>query len=115
MTALIDVPPGLNGVAVADTAIGDVRGDEGFYHYRGLDATALARTHTFEEVWYLLHEGRLPTSAEADAFTRSIAMQRFVPAALVPISSRRRRPPVRVVMSCAPPLGGHADAGPWMA
>ena len=60
MTALIEVPPGLNGVAVADTAIGDVRGDEGFYHYRGLDATALARTHTFEEVWYLLHEGRLP-------------------------------------------------------
>ncbi len=85
MTALIEVPPGLNGVAVADTAIGDVRGDEGFYHYRGLDATALARTHTFEEVWYLLHEGRLPTPEERDEFTRSIAMQRFVPAALMPI------------------------------
>ena len=73
MTALIEVPPGLNGVAVADTAIGDVRGDEGFYHYRGLDATALARTHTFEEVWYLLHEGRLPSADERDEFTRSIA------------------------------------------
>ena len=89
MTALIpkiiSVPPGLNGVAVADTAIGDVRGDEGFYHYRGLDATALARTHTFEEVWYLLHEGRLPTSDERDEFTRSIAMKRYVPAALLPI------------------------------
>jgi citrate synthase len=85
MTALIEVPPGLNGVAVADTEIGDVRGDEGFYHYRGLDATALARTHTFEEVWYLLHEGRLPTSDERDEFTRSIAMMRFVPAALMPI------------------------------
>ena len=88
MTALpkvISVPPGLNGVAVADTAIGDVRGDEGFYHYRGLDATALARTHTFEEVWHLLHEGRLPTPDERDEFTRSIAMLRFVPAALVPI------------------------------
>ena len=85
MTALIEVPPGLNGVAVADTAIGDVRGDEGFYHYRGLDATALARTHTFEEVWHLLHEGRLPTPDERDEFTRSIAMQRFVPAALMPI------------------------------
>ena len=85
MTALIEVPPGLNGVAVADTAIGDVRGDEGFYHYRGLDATALARTHTFEEVWYLLHEGRLPTPEERDEFTRSIAMKRFVPAALMPI------------------------------
>ena len=85
MTALIEVPPGLNGVAVADTTIGDVRGDEGFYHYRGLDATALARTHTFEEVWFLLHEGRLPSTDERDEFTRAIAAQRFVPAELVPI------------------------------
>jgi citrate synthase len=85
ITEVITVPPGLNGVAVADTAIGDVRGDEGFYHYRGLDATALARTHTFEEVWYLLHEGRLPSADERDEFTRSIAAQRFVPAELVPI------------------------------
>jgi citrate synthase len=82
---IIEVPPGLHGVAVADTAIGDVRGDEGFFHYRGLDATALARTHTFEEVWHLLHEGRLPSAAERDQFTRSIAAQRFVPAELVPI------------------------------
>ncbi len=85
MTALIEVPPGLNGVAVADTTIGDVRGDEGFYHYRGLDATALARTHTFEEVWFLLHEGRLPSAAEADEFTHTIAALRFVPAELVSI------------------------------
>ena len=81
----IEVPPGLNGVAVADTAIGDVLGDEGFYHYRGLDATALARTHTFEEVWYLLHEGRLPSADEAEEFTRLIASLRFVPDELVPI------------------------------
>jgi citrate synthase len=85
MTALIEVPPGLNGVAVADTTIGDVLGDEGFYHYRGLDATALARTHTFEEVWFLLHEGRLPSPAEGEEFTRLIASLRFVPDALVPI------------------------------
>ena len=90
MTALIPkkivtVPPGLNGVAVADTAIGDVRGDEGFYHYRGLDATALARTHTFEEVWFLLHEGWLPSPDERDEFTSAIADQRFVPAELVAI------------------------------
>lgn len=27
--------PGLEGVAVAETTIGDVRGEEGFFHYRG--------------------------------------------------------------------------------
>ncbi len=85
ITKLITVPPGLNGVAVADTTIGDVRGDEGFYHYRGLDATALARTHTFEEVWFLLHEGHLPSPGERDEFTRTIAAQRFVPAELLAI------------------------------
>lgn len=33
-TATIDVPRGLAGVVVTDTEIGDVRGIEGFYHYR---------------------------------------------------------------------------------
>lgn len=31
---LVDVPRGLAGVVVTDTEIGDVRGLEGFYHYR---------------------------------------------------------------------------------
>ena len=30
----IRVPPGLAKVVVTETALGDVRGDEGFYHYR---------------------------------------------------------------------------------
>ena len=44
MTTMMDVPPGLAGVAVAETAVGDVRGEEGFYHYRQYDAAELART-----------------------------------------------------------------------
>ncbi len=43
MEDLIDVPAGLHNVAVTDTEIGDVHGDEGFYHYRQYDATELAR------------------------------------------------------------------------
>ena len=43
---LIDGPAGLNGVAVADTAIGTVLGDEGFYHYRDHDAVDLR--HLFQ-------------------------------------------------------------------
>ena len=50
MPALIDVPRGLNGVAVTDTTIGDVRGDEGYYHYRGRSAVDLARRSTLEDV-----------------------------------------------------------------
>ena len=36
------VPAGLRGVAVSDTAIGDVRGDEGYYHYRGRSAVDMS-------------------------------------------------------------------------
>ena len=35
-------PPGLKGVVVAETALGDVRGGEGFYHYRQYAALELA-------------------------------------------------------------------------
>ncbi len=55
-------PPGLKGVTVADTSIGAVHGDEGFFHYRGRDAAALARRCTFEEVWALVVDGDLPPS-----------------------------------------------------
>ncbi|MCB0996971.1 MAG: citrate synthase [Acidimicrobiales bacterium] len=58
MTELI-APPGLKGLAVADTAIGDVRGAEGFYHYRQYPAPMLARTHGFEAVTALLLDGEL--------------------------------------------------------
>src|SRR6202167_4811545 len=37
-----DVPAGLEGVVVAETTIGDVRGKEGFFHYRQYSAVELA-------------------------------------------------------------------------
>jgi citrate synthase len=79
MTQLIEVPAGLKGVAVAETAVGDVRGGEGFYHYRQYDASALARQHTFEEAWYLLHAGQLPGPGQLAEFTRVTARHRALP------------------------------------
>lgn len=75
----IEVPPGLRGVAVTDTTIGDVRGAEGYYHYRQYSAVELARTRTFEQVWFLVQEGRLPTPAEHAAFLAEIAPWRRLP------------------------------------
>jgi citrate synthase len=85
MEHLIDVPAGLNGVAVADTAIGTVHGDEGFYHYREYDATELARTVGFEDAWFLLDQGHLPSSTERETFRARIASMRSVPAELAAI------------------------------
>jgi len=54
MTTTVDdpvtVPAGLRNVVVTSTEVGDVRGAEGFYHYRQYSAIDLARTRTFEDV-----------------------------------------------------------------
>ncbi|MGY9074285.1 MAG: citrate/2-methylcitrate synthase [Acidimicrobiales bacterium] len=50
MQQLIEVPPGLAGVAVTDTSVGDVLGEQGLYHYRGRSAPELARNEGFESV-----------------------------------------------------------------
>src|SRR5476651_981631 len=70
--SLIQVPPGLKGVAVTDTAIGDVRGREGFYHYRQYSAVDLAEHCSFEDVWHLFVQGHLPDPAERLAFTGEV-------------------------------------------
>jgi Citrate synthase len=75
-------PPGLAGVIVADTTIGDVRGDGGFFHYRQYDATRLARTRSFEEVWHLLVCGSLPDRGQLTAWTERTSKAATVPDAL---------------------------------
>ena len=62
---MLEAPPGLKGLAVADTRLGAVRGEEGYFHYRGHDAARLARTRALEEVWTLQIDGALPPEAEA--------------------------------------------------
>jgi len=73
-------PRGLKGVIVTDTEIGDVRGAEGFYHYRQYSAVELAEKRPLEDVWFLLFEGRLPDEAERRAFAAEVAPRRVVPA-----------------------------------
>ena len=84
-TQLIDVPAGLNGVAAADTAIGAVDGDRGRFHYVGIDAVQLARTRSFEDVWFLVREGRLPTLEEANTFRSTVARLRPITSDLDPL------------------------------
>lgn len=69
----IDVPRGLTNVIVTETELSDVRGQEGFYHYRQYSATELARTRSVEDIWQLLLDGALPTPKERDTFAAQIA------------------------------------------
>ena len=75
-----DVPRGLKGVVVADTEVGDVRGVEGFYHYRQYSAVELAETRPLEDVWRLMIDGALPrTIDERAAFVAEVAQLRAIP------------------------------------
>jgi citrate synthase len=72
-------PPGLEGVAVAETTIGDVRGEEGFFHYRGYNAVELAQQCSFEQVWHLLIEGELPSPEQTRRFRADSIQRRNLP------------------------------------
>jgi len=63
---------GLRGVVAAQSAIGDVNGEEGKLIYQGYDIHDLAENSTFEEVVFLLWNGRLPNQAELDEHTARI-------------------------------------------
>ena len=78
----IEVPAGLEGVVAAETALGDVRGEEGFFHYRQYSAVDLAARRSLEDVWYLLLEGELPDAGQARRFAAEVAELRALPAGL---------------------------------
>ncbi|HVF74870.1 MAG TPA: citrate synthase [Acidimicrobiales bacterium] len=75
----LEAPKGLEGVIVAETSVGDVRGTEGFYHYRQYNAVELCEKRSLEDVWHLLFEGELPTASERAAFVDEVRPLRAVP------------------------------------
>jgi citrate synthase len=117
MDDLIDVPAGLHHVAVATTEIGDVDGDAGYYHYRGRDATELARTVGLEDVWFLLVHGALPTPSEREAFRSVISGQRTLPVELVPLVAavaRSGATPLAQLRSVLSAAGQRLGAAPML-
>lgn len=110
-----DVPKGLEGVVVADTAIGDVRGDEGFYHYRQYSAVDLAERRTLEDVWHLMLRGWLPDAGERDAFRRETAALRTLPprtAALLPEIARTAGQPLDGLRTAVSLVGAELGFAP---
>jgi citrate synthase len=90
-----DVPPGLEGVVVAETSIGDVRGQEGFFHYRQYSAVDLAETRSLEDVWHLLFRGELPDAVASAAFAAEVRRRRVMPpglSTLLPALANRGAP-----------------------
>jgi citrate synthase len=74
---------GLRGVAVADSAICKVDGQQGILLYRGYDIRTLAEKATYEEVCHLLLKNRMPTRQELADFTHELADYRHLPGGMV--------------------------------
>ncbi|MFF7403878.1 MULTISPECIES: citrate synthase [Streptomyces] len=100
-TPLVDVPRGLAGVVVTETEIGDVRGREGFYHYRQYSAVDLAGTRRFEDVWHLLVHGALPDAERGAAFAAETAALRRLPEEV-----RASLPAIAAASRASGPLAG---------
>jgi 2-methylcitrate synthase/citrate synthase II len=74
--------PGLAGVVAGETEICWVDPNAGLM-YRGYDIHDMAVQASFEEVAYLLLNGELPSAEQLGKFSREIATQRELPAAVV--------------------------------
>lgn len=71
-----DLHIGLEGIAVAETSISDVRGAVGQLIYRGHWVQNLVGTYSYEAVVYLLWNGKLPSDQECAEFTQYLAKRR---------------------------------------
>ncbi len=71
---------GLEGVVAAESRICYIDGDAGILSYEGFNIHTLAEKATFEEVIFLLWNGRLPKRAELDSLKASLVANRPIPA-----------------------------------
>ncbi len=70
---------GLEGVIAAETEIGFVDGQEGRLVYRGYDITTLCDNSNYEEVSYLLNNGKLPNRKEMKDYLDKLKLHSEVP------------------------------------
>ena len=74
---------GLRGVVAAQSAIGDVNGEEGILIYQGYNIHDLAEHSSFEEVVFLVWNGRLPKTDELEELKQRLRRNYEVPAAVI--------------------------------
>ena len=70
---------GLEGIIAAESRICYIDGDAGILSYQGFNIHTLAEHATFEEVIFLLWNGRLPKQAELDELKMALVANRAIP------------------------------------
>jgi len=82
-TAGSAVATGLRGVVAAASSISDVNGEKGELIYQGVNIHDLATKSTFEEVVFLLWNGRLPKRTELDQLRKNLAASYELPGQII--------------------------------
>lgn len=72
-------PKGLKGIIANESALSDVRGEEGRLLYLGYDIDDLVEMCCFEEVVYLLLNKRLPNRDELEGIRNRLRSDRDLP------------------------------------
>ena len=79
MVEQVKVHKGLDGIVIDESRLSLVNGSEGKLIYSGYKIEDLAAHALYEEVVYLLWEGRLPTASELEQLRQEIAAAATVP------------------------------------
>ena len=82
---------GLEGIIAAESSICYIDGQAGVLSYQGFNIHTLAQNATFEEVIYLLWNGRLPKQAELDELKAALVKYRPIPAQVIEFLRERSR------------------------
>ena len=80
--------PGLAGIPASESAVSYIDGQAGVLEYRGYPIADLAANSTFEEVVFLLWNGRLPSGDELADLRASLAAKRTVSAEVLEVIRR---------------------------
>lgn len=93
---------GLENVAVAETSLSYINGEEGKLIYRGIPVEVLAEKASFEEVAFLLWFGHLPKKEELDGLVRYMSANRNIHPEIENYIARlpNRAHPMDILRSC---------------
>jgi citrate synthase len=97
---------GLEGIIAAESSICYIDGQAGILSYQGYNIHTLAENATFEEVIYLLWNGRLPNKSELSELRSALVAYREIPAEVVTfLGSVQKGLPMDVLRTAVSLLG----------
>ncbi len=109
-----EIRSGLDGVYFMESAICKVDGANGRLYYYGYPIDELAAESNFEEVSYLLMNGRLPNLSELSSFRERMRAARAIPGEVIDVITElsERSTPMHILSTAVDMIGSLKREGP---